>query len=146
MDFQPLPHAFPFRFADGVVERTGPAEGRVRATVTANAAAVRATGFPTAALAELVAQSALLLQGGDAALGRKGFSAVSPPSSGAPPGGGRPFGRGGGGWGGGRGGGREGGRRRDRGGGGGGGRGGGGAGGGGEGGSETPLVRAGFRR
>lgn len=75
MDFQPLPHAFPFRFADGVVERTGPAEGRVRATVTANAAAVRATGFPAAALAELVAQSALLLQGGDAALGRKGFLA-----------------------------------------------------------------------
>jgi 3-hydroxymyristoyl/3-hydroxydecanoyl-(acyl carrier protein) dehydratase len=75
VDFQPLPHAFPFRFADGVVERTGPAEGRVRATVTANAAAVRATGFPAAVLAELVAQSALLLQGGDAALGRKGFLA-----------------------------------------------------------------------
>jgi 3-hydroxymyristoyl/3-hydroxydecanoyl-(acyl carrier protein) dehydratase len=75
VDFQPLPHAFPFRFADGVVERTGPAEGRVRATVTTNAAAVRATGFPAAALAELVAQSALLLQGGDAALGRKGFLA-----------------------------------------------------------------------
>jgi len=75
VDFQPLPHAFPFRFADGVLERTGPAEGRVRATVTANAAFVRATGFPAAALAELVAQSALLLQGGDAALGRKGFLA-----------------------------------------------------------------------
>ena len=40
VDFQPLPHAFPFRFADGVVERTGPAEGRVRAAVTAAAAAV----------------------------------------------------------------------------------------------------------
>ena len=75
MDFQPLPHAFPFRFADGVIERTGPAEGRVRATVTANASAVRATGFPAAALAELVAQSALLLQGGSAALSRKGFLA-----------------------------------------------------------------------
>lgn len=75
MEFQPLPHAFPFRFADGVIERTGPAEGRVRAVVTANAAFVRATGFPAAALAELVAQSALLLQGGDAALGRKGFLA-----------------------------------------------------------------------
>lgn len=75
MDFQPLPHAFPFRFADGVVERTGPAEGRVRATVTADAAAVRGTRFPAAALAELVAQSALLLEGGDAALGRKGFLA-----------------------------------------------------------------------
>jgi hypothetical protein len=66
---------FPFRFADGVIERTGPAEGRVRATVTADAAFVRATGFPAAALAELVAQSALLLQGGDAALSRKGFLA-----------------------------------------------------------------------
>ena len=75
MDFQSLPHAFPFRFADGVVERTGPAQGRVRASVTANAAAVRATGFPSAALAELVAQSALLLEGGDPALGRKGFLA-----------------------------------------------------------------------
>ena len=75
MDFQPLPHAFPFRFADGVIERTGPAEGRVRATVTADAAFVRTTGFPAAALAELVAQSALLLQGGDAALSRKGFLA-----------------------------------------------------------------------
>jgi 3-hydroxymyristoyl/3-hydroxydecanoyl-(acyl carrier protein) dehydratase len=75
VDFQPLPHAFPFRFADGVVERTGPAEGRVRATVTADAAAVRGIGFPAAALVELVAQSALLLEGGDAALGRKGFLA-----------------------------------------------------------------------
>ncbi len=75
MDFQALPHAFPFRFADRVVERTGPAEGRVRACVTADAEAVRANGFPAAVLAELVAQSALLLQGGDAALGRKGFLA-----------------------------------------------------------------------
>ncbi len=75
MDFQPLPHAFPFRFADGVVLRSGPAEGRVRACVTANAEAVRPTGFPAAVLAELVAQSALLLQGGDAALGRTGFLA-----------------------------------------------------------------------
>jgi hypothetical protein len=75
VDFQPLPHAFPFRFADGVIERTGPAEGRVRATVTADAAAVRASWFPAAALAELVAQSALLLEGGDAALGRRGFLA-----------------------------------------------------------------------
>lgn len=75
MEFQPLPHAFPFRFADGVELQTGPAEGRVRASVTADAAAVRATGFPTAVLAELVAQSALLLQGGDAALGRTGFLA-----------------------------------------------------------------------
>jgi hypothetical protein len=75
LDFQPLPHAFPFRFADGVVLRTGPAEGRVRACVTANAQSVRGTGFPVAVLAELVAQSALLLQGGDAALGRKGFLA-----------------------------------------------------------------------
>jgi hypothetical protein len=75
VDFQPLPHAFPFRFADGVIERTGPAEGRVRATVKADAAAVRASWFPATALAELVAQSALLLEGGDAALGRRGFLA-----------------------------------------------------------------------
>jgi hypothetical protein len=75
VDFQPLPHGFPFRFADGVVSRTGPAAGRVRACVTADAEFVRATGFPAAVLAELVAQSALLLQGGDADLGRKGFLA-----------------------------------------------------------------------
>jgi hypothetical protein len=75
VEFQPLPHVFPFRFADGVVERTGSDGGRVKASVTANADAVRASGFPAAALAELVAQSALLLQGGDAALGRKGFLA-----------------------------------------------------------------------
>jgi hypothetical protein len=73
--FQPLPHEFPFRFADGVVERTGPAEGRVRAAVTANAAAMRVAGLPAAALAELIAQSALLLEGGDPGLGRKGFLA-----------------------------------------------------------------------
>ena len=75
MDFQPLPHTFPFRFADGVIERTGPGQGRAWASVTADGAAVRGTGFQAAALAELVAQSALLLQGGDAALSRKGFLA-----------------------------------------------------------------------
>jgi 3-hydroxymyristoyl/3-hydroxydecanoyl-(acyl carrier protein) dehydratase len=75
VNFQPLPHTFPFRFADRVIERTGPAQGRVRASVTADGAAVRATGFPGAALAELVAQSALLLEGGDPALSRKGFLA-----------------------------------------------------------------------
>lgn len=75
MTFQPLPHGFPFRFADGVVERTGAAEGRVRAAVSADAAAVRGTALTAAALAELIAQSALLLEGGDAALGRKGFLA-----------------------------------------------------------------------
>ena len=75
MAFQPLPHGFPFRFADRVEVRTGPAAGRVRACVTADAEYVRATGFPAAMLAELVAQSALLLQGGDALRGRKGFLA-----------------------------------------------------------------------
>jgi hypothetical protein len=75
VEYQPLPHGFPFRFADGVAARSGPAAGRVRACVTADAAAVRGTGFQTAVLAELVAQAALLLQGGDAGLGRKGFLA-----------------------------------------------------------------------
>ncbi len=75
MSFQPLPHAFPFRFADAVLERTGPAVGRVRASLTSNTEALRGAGFPAAILAELVAQSALLLQGGDAALGKKGFLA-----------------------------------------------------------------------
>lgn len=75
MNHRPLPHAFPFRFADGVVAQAGRAEGRVRAAVTAGADASR--GGPVAAplLAELIAQSALLLEGGDPDLGRSGFLA-----------------------------------------------------------------------
>lgn len=38
--FEPLPHVYPFRFADRTLERTGPATGRVRAAVTANASTV----------------------------------------------------------------------------------------------------------
>ena len=75
MSVAPLPHEFPFRFADVVVAAKGRAEGRVRALVTANAHASRGGPFAGALFAELVAQAALLLEGGDAGLGRSGFLA-----------------------------------------------------------------------
>lgn len=68
---EPLPHAYPFRLVDRTVEVTGPASGRVRAVVT--------TGqrFPAyalpATLCEMLAQAVLLIEGGDADLGRSGF-------------------------------------------------------------------------
>jgi 3-hydroxymyristoyl/3-hydroxydecanoyl-(acyl carrier protein) dehydratase len=75
MTFQPLPHVFPFRFADATVAAAGRAEGRVRATVTADAQASRGGPLAATLYGELIAQSALLLEGGDAALGRRGFLA-----------------------------------------------------------------------
>ena len=75
MRLAPLPHAFPFRFADAVVASGERAEGRVRAMVSANADASRGGGLAAPVFAELVAQAALLLDGGDADLGRKGFLA-----------------------------------------------------------------------
>lgn len=73
--FEPLPHAYPFRFADRTLEKTGPATGRVRMLVTANARCVAEGVLAPMTLAELVAQAALLLQGGDPELGRSGFLA-----------------------------------------------------------------------
>ena len=73
--FQPLPHAIPFRFADRTIERTGPASGRVAAVVSANAHSVRAGALPPFLVGELIAQAALLLQGGDPEIGRSGFLA-----------------------------------------------------------------------
>jgi hypothetical protein len=75
MTFQPLPHVFPFRFADAAVASSGRAEGRVRATVTAGAQASRGGPLAATLYGELIAQSALLLEGGDADLGRRGFLA-----------------------------------------------------------------------
>jgi hypothetical protein len=75
MTFQPLPHVFPFRFADALVASSGRAEGRVRAVVTAGAHASRGGPLPATLYGELIAQAALLLEGGDADLGRKGFLA-----------------------------------------------------------------------
>lgn len=73
--FEPLPHAYPFRFADRTLEKTGPATGRVRMLVTANARRVEDGVLAPFTLAELVAQAALLLQGGDPELGKSGFLA-----------------------------------------------------------------------
>ena len=75
MTFQPLPHVFPFRFADAVVASPGRAEGRVRAVVTAGAQASRGGPLAATLYGELIAQAALLLEGGDADLGRRGFLA-----------------------------------------------------------------------
>jgi 3-hydroxymyristoyl/3-hydroxydecanoyl-(acyl carrier protein) dehydratase len=75
MTFQPLPHVFPFRFADAVTAASGRAEGRVRALVTAGAQASRGGPLAATLYGELIAQSALLLEGGDADLGRRGFLA-----------------------------------------------------------------------
>lgn len=75
MTFQPLPHGFPFRFADAVASARGRAEGTVRASVTAGADASRGGPLAATLLGELIAQAALLLEGGDADVGRRGFLA-----------------------------------------------------------------------
>lgn len=75
MTFQPLPHAFPFRFADAVSSPRSRAEGRVRAAVSAGADASRGGPLAATLFGELIAQAALLLEGGHADLGRRGFLA-----------------------------------------------------------------------
>ncbi len=73
-----FPHAYPFRFADLVLEERNAdfSRGRVRVSVTANGRAAMGEhwGSPLL-LAEAIAQAALLLEGGDAAMGRQGFLA-----------------------------------------------------------------------
>ena len=73
--FEPLPHLYPFRFVDRTVERTGEGSGRVRVAVTAGGRLLGRPGASAAVLGEVIAQAALLLQGGDAELGRSGFLA-----------------------------------------------------------------------
>ena len=71
-----LPHAWPFRFVERTVERRGPAEGRVRALVAVNGRRTeRGEALPPLTLVEVVAQAALLLDGGDPGIGRTGFLA-----------------------------------------------------------------------
>ena len=73
-----LPHAYPFRFVDTVVrERNADfSEGTVSLRVSANArAAMGASWSSPLLLVEAIAQSALLLEGGEADLGRRGFLA-----------------------------------------------------------------------
>ncbi len=73
-----LPHAYPFRFVETVLEPRNEdfSRGTVRIAVSANArsAAGEAWGTPLL-LAEAIAQSALLLEGGDPDIGRTGFLA-----------------------------------------------------------------------
>ena len=74
----PLPHAYPFRFVDTIVREKNEdfSEGSVSLRVAGNARV--SMGEPWRSpllLAEAIAQSALLLEGGDADLGRRGFLA-----------------------------------------------------------------------
>ena len=71
-----LPHVYPFRFVERTVEKRGPAEGRVRALVTVDGRRTEAgEALPPLTLVEVVAQAALLLEGGDPGIGRSGFLA-----------------------------------------------------------------------
>jgi 3-hydroxymyristoyl/3-hydroxydecanoyl-(acyl carrier protein) dehydratase len=71
-----LPHVYPFRFVERTVEKRGPAEGRVRALVTVNGRRTEGgQALPPLTLVEIVAQAALLLEGGDPGIGRSGFLA-----------------------------------------------------------------------
>ncbi len=73
-----LPHAYPFRFVDTVLDRTSGESfgGTVSTRLTANArGAMGARWGSPLLLAEALAQAALLLQDGDAEAGRKGFLA-----------------------------------------------------------------------
>jgi len=73
-----FPHGYPFRFADVVLEERNSdfSRGRVRVSVTANGRAAMGErwGSPLL-LIEAIAQAALLLEGGDAETGRRGFLA-----------------------------------------------------------------------
>ena len=73
-----LPHAYPFRFADAVAAEADAAfaGGRVRIRISANSRAAMGETWGSPLLCvEAIAQAALLLQGGTAADGRRGFLA-----------------------------------------------------------------------
>ena len=77
-----FPHAYPFRFVDTVSQRrgtpagNGQALGLVRIRVTGNARAAMGEGWQSSALyPEAIAQAALLLEGGDPEIGRRGYLA-----------------------------------------------------------------------
>jgi 3-hydroxymyristoyl/3-hydroxydecanoyl-(acyl carrier protein) dehydratase len=73
-----LPHGYPFRFVDAVV-REKDAEftlGEANARISANGRAAMGEAWRSPLLlAEAMAQSALLLEGGGADIGRRGFLA-----------------------------------------------------------------------
>jgi hypothetical protein len=73
-----FPHTYPFRFVDTVSRPAdeGFSGGAVRIRVSADARAAMGAGWPSPLLyAEAIAQAALLLEGGDAETGRRGFLA-----------------------------------------------------------------------
>ena len=72
-----LPHAYPFRFVDVVLRPAGAdfSDGQVSAAVTANGRFAFGESGSSTLLAEALAQAALLLQGGDPEVGRRGFLA-----------------------------------------------------------------------
>lgn len=74
----PLPHAYPFRFVDTIVEERNAdfSRGRVRVRISGNARAAMGGDWQSPLLyAEAIAQAALLLEGGDPEIGRTGFLA-----------------------------------------------------------------------
>ncbi len=74
----PLPHAYPFRFVERVVEERNAdfSRGSVLVNASANDRAAMGEGWQSPLLlAEVIAQAALLLEGGDAEIGRRGFLA-----------------------------------------------------------------------
>jgi 3-hydroxymyristoyl/3-hydroxydecanoyl-(acyl carrier protein) dehydratase len=73
-----LPHAYPFRFVDTVWEEARPdfSGGSVRTRISSNGRAAMGEAWQSPLLlAEAVAQSALLLEGGDPDAARRGFLA-----------------------------------------------------------------------
>jgi 3-hydroxymyristoyl/3-hydroxydecanoyl-(acyl carrier protein) dehydratase len=73
-----LPHAYPFRFVETVLEPRDAdfSRGTVSVSVSANDRAAGGEAWQSPLLlAEAIAQSALLLEGGDAGAGRTGFLA-----------------------------------------------------------------------
>jgi 3-hydroxymyristoyl/3-hydroxydecanoyl-(acyl carrier protein) dehydratase len=73
-----LPHAYPFRFVETVLEPRNEdfSRGTVRVAVSANGRAAAGEAWQSPLLlAEAIAQAALLLEGGDPEIGRTGFLA-----------------------------------------------------------------------
>ena len=73
-----LPHAYPFRFVETVVESRNEdfSRGTARVAVSANGRAAAGVQWQSPLLlAEAIAQSALLLEGADPEIGRTGYLA-----------------------------------------------------------------------
>ncbi len=78
MALAPLPHVYPFRFVDTVARERDESfsNGTVELTVSAGQRAGSGSRWSSPLLlAEVIAQAALLLQGGDPAIGRTGYLA-----------------------------------------------------------------------